>query len=175
MSKRIPFIVTFFFALPALAGDVPFGPNDVKSVFYIASSVDPNQVVYGIHLDSQCNPTGDEPLFPYWNEMRPPRTHGLGMLEWIPYGFSEQRVVHRTSSGGTELVRLKQLDRLITITTKREEDGRCGAHAFARIGGVDHAEIESVFVQQSGPTSVDWVDIHAKDASGNAVVERIRR
>ena len=175
MSKRTPFILTFFFAATAFAGDVPFGPNDVKSVFYIARSVDPNQVVYGLRLDSHCNPTGDEALFPYWNEMRPPRTHGLGMLEWIPYGFSEQRVVHRTQSGGTELVRLKQLDRLITITAKREDDGRCSAHAYARIGGVDHAEITNVFVQQSGPTSVDWVDIHAKGSGGAEIVERIKR
>jgi len=175
MSKRIPFILTFLFALPAFAGDVPFGPNDVKSVFYIARSVDPNQVVYGIRLDAHCNPTGDDALFPYWNEMRPARTHGISMVEWIPFGFAEQRVVHRTTTGGTQIARLKQLDRLITITTKRADDGRCSARAYARIGGVDHAELTSVFAQQSGPMTVDWVDIHAKDGSGNEIVERIRR
>ena len=46
--------------------------------------------------------------------------------------------------------------------------------AAVRIAQAFQSEIESVFVQQSGPTSVDWVDIHAKDASNSAVVERIR-
>src|SRR5678816_3141342 len=137
----------------AHAGVVNFGANDVQTVFFINKSDDHNRVDYGIHLTEHCAPTGDDAVFPYWREFEnspPVRTHTLGMLEYVPYGFSEQRLVHRTQSGGDQLVRLKQLDRPIAIRTRKDANG-CAATAYARIGGVDGAQLVSVYVKLAGP------------------------
>src|ERR1022692_4639671 len=99
----------------ARADTMQFGPHDVETVFFISKSDDHNRVDYGIRLNDHCAPVGDDAVFPYWREFEHPpvRTHSLGVFEYVPYGFSEQRLVHRTPTGGDQLVRLKQLERPI--------------------------------------------------------------
>lgn len=163
----------------ARAGTVSFGPNDVPTVFFIDKSDDRNRVDYGIRLDGSCAPTGDDAVFPYWREFEhapPVVIHSLGMLEYVPYGFSEQRLVHRNSQGGDQLVRLKQLARPILVRARRGADGRCVATAYARIAGVEGAELVSVYAKLAGPMSVDYVDIHGKNPqTGAAITERVKR
>lgn len=178
-------VVLFFFGLvTTIAGDarasaVQFGPNDVETVFFISKSDDHNRVDYGIHLTEHCAPTNDDAVFPYWREFEnspPVRTHTLGMLEYVPYGFSEQRLVHRTLTGGDQLVRLKQLARPILVQTKKEADGHCTAVARARIAGVEGAILTSVYAKLAGIASVDYVDVHGKNPQTNAdIVERITK
>jgi len=162
----------------AHAGPVSFGANDVQTVFFISKSDDRNRVDYGIHLNDRCAPTGDDAVFPYWREFEPPppvRTHTLGMFEYVPYGFSEQRLVHRSQAGGDQLVRLKQLDRPIAVRARKDGD-HCVATAYARVAGVEGAVLVSVFAKLSGATSVDYVDIHGKNpANGADLVERVRK
>ena len=163
----------------AHAGAVNFGANDVQTVFFISKSDDHNRVDYGIHLNANCAPTGDDAVFPYWREFEPPppvRTHTLGMFEYVPYGFAEQRLVHRSQNGGDQLVRLKQLDRPIAVRARKEADGHCSAIAYARVGGVEGAQLVSVFAKLSGATSVDYVDIHGKNPqTGADIVERVKK
>jgi len=117
-------ILPLFFVVTAFAGDaradaIQFGSHDVETVFFISKSDDRNRVDYGIHLNDHCAPTGDDAVFPYWREFEnspPVRTHSLNVFEYVPYGFSEQRLVHRTLTGGDQLVRLKQLAPLCTPT-----------------------------------------------------------
>jgi hypothetical protein len=162
----------------AHAGVVNFGANDVQTVFFINKSDDHNRVDYGIHLNEHCAPTGDDAVFPYWRvfENSPPvRTQPLGMLEYVPYGFSEQRLVHRTQTGGDQLVRLKQLDRPIAIRA-RKDGTACVATAYARIGGVEGAQLVSVYAKLAGPMSVDYIEIHGKNpATGADITERVHR
>jgi hypothetical protein len=162
----------------AHAGAVSFGANDVQTVFFISKSDDRNRVDYGIHLNDHCAPTGDDAMFPYWREFEPPppvRTHTLGIFEYVPYGFSEQRLVHRSQTGGDQLVRLKQLDRPIAVRARKDGD-HCVAIAYARVAGVEGAQLVSVFAKLSGATSVDYVDIHGKNtATGADLVERVRK
>ena len=163
----------------ARASAVNFGPNDVPTVFFINKSDDHNRVDYGIRLNEHCAPTGDDAVFPYWREFEhspPVRIHSLGMFEYVPYGFSEQRLVHRSPTGGDQLVRLKQLARPIVVRTKKLPDGRCEATAYARIDGVEGAELESVYAKLAGAMSVEYVDIHGKNPqTGAEITERVRK
>ena len=168
-----------------IAGDarasspIQFGPNDIPTVFFISKSDDRNRVDYGIRLNDHCAPTSDDAVFPYWREFEhspPVRTHSLGMLEYVPYGFSEQRLVHRTQNGGDQLVRLKQLARPILVRTRKGPDGHCTATAYARIGSVDGAQLVSVYAKLAGAMSVEYVDVRGKDpTTGADLTERIRK
>lgn len=160
--------------------DAPaFGTYDVATVFFISKSDDHNRVDYGIRLTANCAPVNDDAVFPYWREFEhspPVRTHPLGFFEYVPYGFSEQRLVHRTPTSGDQLIRLKQLDRPILISSKKEADGKCSAIAHAHIGGVEGAELVSVFAKLAGPMSVDYIDIHGKNpTTGAEILERVRK
>jgi len=87
----------------ARADTIQFGSHDIETVFFISKSDDRNRVDYGMRLTEHCAPMNDDAVFPYWREFEnspPVRTHSLGMLEYVPYGFSEQRLVHRTLTGG---------------------------------------------------------------------------
>lgn len=168
----------------ACAGDaradaMQFGTNDIQTVFFISKSDDHNRVDYGIRLSDHCAPTGDAAMFPYWREFEnspPVRTHSLGVFEYVPYGFSEQRLVHRSPTGGDQMVRLKQLDRPILVRSKKEADGHCTAIAYARINGVEGAELTSVFAKLAGAMSVEYIDIHGKNPQGGAdLTERVRK
>ena len=162
----------------AHAGAVNFGAYDVPTVFFINKSDDHNRVDYGIHLNEHCAPTGDDAVFPYWREFEnspPVRTHTLGMFEYVPYGFSEQRLVHRSQTGGDQLVRLKQLDRPIAIRARKDGD-KCVATAYARVGGVEGAQLVSVYAKLAGATSVDYIEIHGKNPqTGAEITERVRK
>lgn len=73
-------------------------------------------------------------------------------------------------------MRLKQLDRPILVTTKREADGSCSAIARARVGGVEGAQLVSVFAHLAGVMSVDYIDIKGKNlATGAEVTERVHK
>jgi hypothetical protein len=165
-------------ATDARADTTQFGSNDIATVFFINKSSGVNRVDYGIRLNEHCAPVNDEALFPYWRELdkTPANLHSLNIFEYVPYGFSEQRLVHRTLTGGDQLVRLKQLERPILVTTKKEADGRCSAQARARIAGVEGAILTSVYAQMSGPMSVYYIDIHGKNPqTGVEIVERVRK
>jgi hypothetical protein len=162
----------------AHASPVSFGSHDVETVFFISKSDDRNRVDYGIHVNEHCAPTGDDAVFPYWREFEnspPVRTHTLGLFEYVPYGFSEQRLVHRSQTGGDQLLRLKQLDRPIAVRAHKDGD-KCVATAYARIAGVEGAVFVSVYAKLSGATSVDYVDIHGKNPqTGADLTERVRK
>lgn len=166
-------------ASDAEAAEQRFGPNDVETVFFISKSDDHNRVDYGMRLDARCAPVNDDAVFPYWREFEkapPVRTHPLGLFEYVAYGMAEQRSLRRDTSGGEQLMRLKRLNRKITITTKRGGEGRCAAVAYATIGGVPGAILTSVFVKLGGPLSVDYVDVFGKHPGTGAVVsERIKK
>jgi len=147
--------------------------HDIETVFYISKSDDHNRVDYGIHVDSNCAPTGDAAVYPYWREFEPPppvRTHKLGAFEGRAYGISSQHTIKKTGDGGILEIRLRQFDKmLITITTKKERD-RCMAHAVTTIAG-KQAELLSVHVTLKGLMSVDHVVVHGTDLQTRAPIE----
>ena len=170
-------------ATDAEAQDPQFGANDIPTVFYISKSYDKNRVDYGIRLDGRCAPVRDEAVFQYWRHFQPPdngtQTHLLGTFEYIPYGISEQRSLHKTLTGGVHLMKLRQFDKTpIAIITKKEADGKCTSQARAVINGKE-SELTYIYVKlgKGGLVpSVDWVEVHGKDLeTGADIVARMNK
>ena len=163
----------------ALASGPRFGANDLETLFFISKSDDRNRVDYGMRLDSHCAPYGEEPVFPYWRDLEPPppvRTRSLSFFAKLGYGISTQRVVQRTSAGGETRIKLRQVGRVISITTNRAANGRCSALVRTTIASAGSAELTSIFVKLAGPLSVTYIDIKGKDlATGKPVEERLTR
>jgi hypothetical protein len=165
-------------ARSARASEPRFGANDLETLFFISKSDDRNRVDYGMRLDDHCVPVGEEPVFPYWREFEPPppvRTKPMGPFSKMGYGIATQRVLRRADAGGEHAIKLKQVDRVIYITTLRSASGRCSALVRTKIAGVEYAELTSVYVKLSGPLSVSYIDIKGKDlATGRHIEERLR-
>lgn len=163
----------------ARADAIVFGPRDVETVFFVTKSSDRNRVDYGIRLSERCAPVNDDAMFPYWRDFEaspPVRMHSLGFLDYIPYGFSEQRLIHRTRTGGDQALRLKQLPRPLVVTTKAELDGRCSAIARMRIAGVEGAILSSIYAKLASAITVEYIDIHGQNPlTGADIVERVYR
>ena len=163
--------------LVACAGRSPaeLKPRDIATVFFISKSDDRNRVDYGMRLDENCVPLANA-VFPYWREFEPKeRTHPLGTFEHRAYGIAVQRLVSRNPTGAEYLVKLKQLDRPITITTSKASDGACVAVAYTQIDNVGSAEFSHAFAQLGGFLSVDYVEIRGRDTrTGTRVAERIK-
>ena len=174
--------VSLFAMSNAIASEPPFGPFDVRTVFFVSKSDDHNRVDYGIHLDAHCVPTQDEAVYIYWREFEkapPVRVHGPGMLDFIGYGISEQRLLLKTPTVGVHYVKLRQLPQMpVQIITTQGADGRCTAQARSTIGGKDR-ELSFAYVKLGStfPTpSVEYVEVHGKDLeTGQEVVERLRK
>jgi hypothetical protein len=161
------------------AGEPSFGPHDIPTLFFIEKSDDRNRVDYGMRLDEHCAPAKADAVFPYWREFEhapPVRTHSLGMFEYLGYGISAQRTLSRTSASGEHVIRLKQVDRLIWITTSKRSDGRCSALVRSTIAAVPYAQLLSIYVKLSGPLSVAYVDVKGKNLrTAQRIEERIKR
>lgn len=162
----------------ARAREPRFGANDLETLFFISKSDDRNRVDYGMRLDDHCAPVGDEPVFPYWREFEPPppvRTKPMGAFSKLGYGISTQRVLRRAETGGEHALKLKQVDRVIYITTTKNANGHCSALVRTKIAGVEYAELTSVYIKLSGPLSVSYIDIKGKDlTTGRHIEERLR-
>jgi hypothetical protein len=162
-----------------LASDPSFGPHDVETLFSIAKSDDRNRVDYGMRLGADCAPTGQDPVFPYWREFErspPVRTKPMGVFARMGYGISSQRTLRRTPTGAEHAIRLKQVDRLLFITTTKGADGRCSALVRIKIADVEYAELRSIYVKLSGSLSVAYIDIRGQNlATGQLLEERLRR
>jgi len=84
---------------PARSEPLHFGSHDVTSLFTISKSENKNEVVYAIHLDAQCAPVGDAPVYAFWrmNEKGPAVIEPLLAREARAYGIGRQRVLARGS------------------------------------------------------------------------------
>jgi hypothetical protein len=125
-----------------------FGPNDFTSLFSISKSENKNEVVYAVHLDAQCAPVGDAPVFAFWrmNEKGPAVVEPLLKREEPAYGIGRQRVLSRDSDGGKVEMTLRALpSRPIVVETKRLE-GRCQAWSALTIAG-ENAYLYNVYVK----------------------------
>jgi hypothetical protein len=132
------------------ASDAPrFGPDDVRTIFYIAKSENRNRVDFGIRLDSNCQPRGNEPVFPYWRmlEESPAVLEGLSRGEPRAYGIASQRVHDRSRHGTWVRVELRALpSRPIEVLALRNSSGRCTAGARMVIQGRE-SHLDHVYVQ----------------------------
>lgn len=179
LRALLPFAVAMTIGGDARADAIAFTPHDVETVFFVTKSSDRNRVDYGIHLSEHCAPINDSAMFPYWREFEaspPVRTHSLGFLDYIPFGFSEQRLVHRSRMGGDQFMRLKQLPRPMVVTSKMELDGYCSAVARMRIASAEGAILTSIYAKLASAITVEYIDIHGKHPlTGADIIERVYR
>ena len=157
----------------------PFGPFDVQTAFYISKSNDKDRVDYGMRLDQHCAPLNEDTVFPYWRELEhapPVRSHPITFFQNFAYGFSDQHLVSRSTSGGQYRVQLKQVERPIVIVTAKDEAAHCMATAYATIQGVPNAKLDHIFVKVAGSMSADYVDVFGSNPkTGAALVERLKQ
>jgi len=123
----------------------------IDSVFFIEKSENRNQVHYGVRVDRNCAPIGDEPVYGYWRNLeegKDARSPLLG-IEQRGYGVSIMRSQARTTGGGSVQFSLRGLaGRRIVIDTFSTPQG-CRAVAAARI--LDQvAELRSIYVKLGG-------------------------
>jgi len=168
------FFVTLAWASTA-AADSRFGPNDVRTIFEIGKNLDKNVVQYGIRLDKDCVPVGDEPIYAYWRQFEkgPEVTEDLNFLDKQGYGIKGEWVTKRSPEGSKVLMTLRATDRAIAVIVKKNDDGKCSATAITTING-GPAQLSRVFVHVAGFLKVDWVEIQG-NASGKPIVERVNR
>jgi hypothetical protein len=163
---------------PAEAQEIRFGANDIPTVFFINKSDDKNRVDYALRVNADCLPTSEDAVFQYWREFEnspPVRTHGLNVMERIAYGIAEQHLVKNAGQRDEYAIRLKQLPRPIKITTEKGADGKCSAAAKVAINGAE-ARLSNVYVKLGGIlNSVEYIEIHGKNAAGQPVMERVKK
>ena len=175
-ARGAALVVVASASVVARADTLRFGPHDVTSLFVISKSENKNQVVYAIHLDENCAPVGDAPIFAYWRmyEKGPHVTEPLLSREEGAYGVARQHVTIAGATGGTVDLTLRALpDRPIVIRTQRLND-TCRAWSKLPIGGVD-AYLYNVHVKL-GFLSVDYLLLSGWTLDGARVVtEKIQR
>lgn len=145
---------------PTAHAEGRFGPHDVRTMFVIGKNTDKNEVQYGIRLDKDCVPIGDEPVYAYWRqyEKGPEVTEDLNFLDKTGYGIKDQRVEQRSPASSKVLMRLRATsDRTIAIYV-RKEGATCVAEPISYIAGTS-ARLQRIHVQLSGPLSISWIDI----------------
>lgn len=147
------------------------GPPD--SVFHIDRNKNRNQVHYGVRVDAECRPTGEEPVYNYWLRLEdgPAKTQPLKFFQQMAYGFRSQEI----QSDGRVDVRLRAIPtRLLTIRTTAV-GGACKAEAFMTIDGKD-AYLDKVFVYADEglflPT-VRYIELGGHTNEGHTVYEKI--
>ena len=143
-----------------------FGRDDVATVFYISKSENRNRVDFGMKLDSNCQPRGSEPVFPYWRMLAnsPVSLEGLSTGEPRAYGIGGQRVHDRSRDGTWVHVELRALSsRAVEVLTLRNSSGRCAAGARIRING-QQSHLHHVYVQLSRGfiPRPQWVQLHGR-------------
>jgi hypothetical protein len=160
----------------ALAGDSRFGPNDVRTVFAIGKNTDKNEVQYGIRLDKDCMPVGDEPVYAYWRqfEQGPEVLEDLNFLDKQGYGIRSQELRQKTPERSKVLVNLRATsERWIAVVTQRV-DAKCTGYAIATING-SPARLDRIFLKVSGPISVEYVELRGTNIkTGEPATERIK-
>jgi hypothetical protein len=153
-----------------------FGPYDVRTLFVIGKNLDKNEVQYGIRLDKDCVPIGDEPVYAYWRvyEKNPEMTEDLNILDRTAYGIKDQRVEQRAASGSKLMMRLRATsDRSIAIYVRKDGD-KCAADAMSYLSGTS-AFLQRVHVQLTGPLSIDYIELRGLRADNRQpIVERTK-
>ncbi len=174
LGARLAFVAIVTYAGVA-AADSRFGPYDVRTLFEIGKNLDRNVVQYGIRLDKDCVPIGDEPIYAYWRQFEkgPDVTEDLNFLDKQGYGIKGEWVTKRDPAGSKVLMTLRATDRPIAVLVKKGDDGKCVGDSIAKING-EQAHLEKVFVHVKSWLNVDWVEIRGTSvASGKPIVERV--
>jgi hypothetical protein len=152
-----------------------FGAHDVRTLFAIGKNTDKNEVQYGIRLDKDCVPMGDEPIYAYWRqyEKGPEVTEDLNFLDKTGYGIKDQKVESRGATSKVVMRLRATSDRSIGVYVRKEGD-KCVAEPITYINSTS-ARLNKIHVQLSGPLSISWIEIRGvRTDNKEAIVERTK-
>lgn len=145
----------------AAADTVAFGPNDVRSLFYVAKSENQNQVHYGLRVDADCRPVGKSPVFAYWRRLRKGVRYDEPLLSpgTRLYGASDDQKVSVAKTGGQVKMYVKALKRLPISVAVDKSNGTCKSSSLVTLKG-DAAQLSYAYLQlgRLGLT-VKYVDV----------------
>lgn len=174
MSPRLPSTLLLLASVLAIAApSSALDGGGIDTVFAVRKNTNENRVDYGIRLDAQCRPRGDEPVTPYFRRGNG-STRELSFLERSVYGIRGQNVRTEETGGGRVEFRLRAIpDRTIRIVTRNVE-GRCAAAAITRVDG-QPAVLTDIFVVLSNPRRVDYIEVTGRTVNGSqTVTEQLR-
>jgi hypothetical protein len=142
---------------------------EIPSALVITKSTNRNEVHYAVQVDGGCAPSGQTPVWPYWQMLE------SSPLATEPLSASEQRVLglaHQEVSGDTVQIALRAMaSRAITIRTWRASDGRCASSAEMTIAGT-RAVLAAIHVKLT-LFGVDYVLLSGRTPEGAPVEERM--
>jgi Domain of unknown function (DUF4833) len=159
MSKRYKqTAITAITALTTLSLIVAASPtlaNDTSSVFYISNNDTDGRATYGVQLNSNCSPSGNNPVYFYWQRADGSKRE-LSKLEKTAYGISNSSVSGKKVTFSVNAFQKRGIDKPVTITTSRSSSGSCQATALTTIKGVEtplsHAHIQGKSKKIAGET-----------------------
>ena len=143
------------------------------SAFHIDRNKNRHQVHYGIQVDKDCRPVGEQPVYNYWlrREEEPPRREPVRFFQQAAYGFQKQKI---EDDGRIEL-RLRALPDRQLVVRVAAVGGVCKVETFATIDGKS-SYLDKVFVfAEEGiflPT-VRYIELWGHNNDGHAVYEKI--
>jgi len=171
LSARLLSFALSLATVPAAAAAEKPRVNSL-SLFTIGKSQNKNQVQYAIHVDGQCVPVTDAPVFAYWRmlELGLNRVEPLLPRELMAYGLASQSVTARGADGGKVRLVLEALrDRAIVVTTLRSANGACRAYATVAISG-SPAHLFDVYVKLTWRLSVEYLLLRGWSTDGRRIL-----
>lgn len=143
--------------------------SELDSTLVIAKSNNKNEVHYAVAVTSDCAPTGNAPVHPYWQMLENGRdaTEPLTAREEAAFGIERQEV-----SGDDVRIVVRGLPaRPITLRTFRASSGKCASTASTSVGGVP-ARLSAVFVKVS-LFGVSYIQLSGVGPTGETRTERL--
>ncbi|NET01399.1 MAG: DUF4833 domain-containing protein [Sphaerospermopsis sp. SIO1G2] len=110
----------------------PLLANDLNSVFHISKTDNGNQVHYGIRVNQDCSPQGNNPVSVYWR-LENNTTEGLLEPEKPAFGIANQSVSGNQVTLEINGLKNRGITRPITIKTFSSPSGDCQGEAWMKI------------------------------------------
>lgn len=177
MSSRVVFALSLVIVVFAACRSHAEGQAaTTHPLFSIRKSENRNRVEYAIRLDAECRPSGRAPVVAYWRmfERGPGERESLAAFERMAYGISSQRTDPEGPGTRVAIVLRALRERTIGVVVS-SSNGRCSARATAIVDRVA-CDLEDVYVVQSGPLSVDHVELRGRSlADGTTRRESLAR
>ncbi len=155
LKKYRPSAIIAWTNLGLLFAVSPAFAIDVSSVFYISNTDTDGRATYGIQLNSNCSPAGTNPVYYYWQRVDGSKRK-LSKLEEDGYGTSSQSVSGNKVTFRVNAFQKRGIDKPVTITTSRSNNGACQATALTTINGVQtplsYAHIQGISKKFLGET-----------------------
>jgi len=139
MSKIWSKIMSKKKAIGAIAGGIILVPtlalaNSNQTAFYVSTNGRTGRVNYDIHLNSDCSPVSNNPVYTYYKKADG-STRPLSSQEAEGYQISQQSVSGNTINLVLSAFQHYGIERPITITTTRSTTGNCHIQTLTTISG----------------------------------------